>query len=163
MSSRFCASIRIGGPIRGLKIEPLLKAIREAAVSLEWGDAAFLPQNTDELMQARGEKWLFFCDEQADHGEFPELEATCRKLRLGYIRHSESSFNADAESVDWRPGMKKPLARFGSNINSRDTYIPTEGARKVLCDLQAGRTEKALRGLQKLCPDVVELPGFEIV
>ena len=50
MSSRFCASIRIGGQIRRSKVELLLKEIRAAALSLEWGDAPFLPQNADELM-----------------------------------------------------------------------------------------------------------------
>jgi hypothetical protein len=122
MSSRFCASIRIGGQIRRSKVELLLKEIRAAALSLEWGDAPFLPQNADELMEARGESWLQLCDEQANCGEFPELEAACRKLGLSYSRHGEASFDCDIELADWRPGMKKPLIRPGSNINSVNTY-----------------------------------------
>lgn len=163
MSSRFCASIRIGGRIQRSKVEPLLKAIAEAAASLEWGDAPFLPQNADELMEARGESWLQLCDEQANYGEFPELEAACRKLGLSYCRHGEASFDCDSELADWRPGMKKPLVRTGSNINSVDTYVPTDAVRKALRFLEAGQPNKAIHALQQLCPDIPELPPFEVV
>ena len=163
MSSRFCASIRIGGQIKRSKVEPLLKAIREAAVSLEWGDAAFLPQSADELAEARGEAWLQLYDEQANYGEFPELEAACRKLGLAYCRHSEASFDGDAELADWRPGMKKVLIRHGSNINSHDSYVPIEAVRKALGLLEAGQSDKALHALRQLCPDIPGLPPFEIV
>jgi len=163
MSSRFCASIRIGGQIQRPKVEHLLRVIREAALSLEWGDAPFLPEDANELMEARGDKHLWLCDEQANYGEFPELETACRKLKLAYSRHSEASFDCDAELADWRSGMKKPLVRTGSNINSVDTYVPTDAVRKATALLDVGHAEKALGALRKLCPDVPELPPLEIV
>jgi len=163
MSSRFCASIRIGGQIRRSKVELLLKEIRAAALGLEWGDAPFLPQNADELMEGRRDKHLWLCDEQADYGEFPELEAACRKLGLSYSRHGEASFDCDAELADWRPGMKKPLVRAGSNINSHDSYVPIEAVRKAVALLETGDTTKALHAFRQLCPDISELPPFEIV
>lgn len=163
MSSRFCASIRIGGQIKRSSVEPLLKEIRAAALSLEWGDAPFMPQNADELMAGRKDKHLWLCDEQADYGEFPELETACRKLGLAYCRHSEASFDCDAELADWRPGMKKPLVRPGSNINSHDSYVPIEAVRKAIALLKAGEPQKALHALQQLCPKIPELPPFEIV
>ena len=163
MSSRFCASIRIGGQIRRSKVELLLKEIRAAALSLEWGDAPFLPKSADELMEARRDKHLCLCDEQADYGEFPVLEAFCRKLGVSYSRHGEASFDCDAELADWRPGMKKPLVRTASNINSVDTYVPTDGVRNALTLLEAGHAMKALDALRQLCPDIPELPPFEIV
>jgi len=163
MSSRFCASIRIGGQIKRSKVEPLLKEIRAAALSLEWGDAPSMPQNADELLQACKGTWLSLCDEQANYGEFPELEAACRKLGLSYSRHGEASFDCDAELADWRPGMKEPLVRTGSNINSHDSYVPTEAVRKAVALLEAGQPDKALGALRKLCADVPELPPLEIV
>ena len=163
MSSRFCASIRIGGKIKRSKVKPILKAVREAAVSLEWADAPFVPQNADELLEACGGSWLSLCDERANYGEFPELEAMCRKLGLSYCRHSEASFDCDAELADWRPGMKRPLIRTGSNINSVDTYVSTEAVRKALTLLEAGHSMKALYALRQLCPVIPELPPFEIV
>jgi len=148
MSSRFCASIRIGGQIKRSKVEPLLKEIGAAALSLEWGDAPFLPQNADELMEARQDKHLCLCDEQANYGEFPELEVACRELGLAYCRHSEASFDCDAELADWRPGMKKPLVRTGSNINSHDSYVPIEAVRKAVAVLESGDTTKALHAFR---------------
>ena len=163
MSAHYAAWIRIGGRIKRSKVELLLKAIREASVSLEWGDAPFAPQTSDELLTVRRDCHLWFCDDQARWGEFPELEAACRKLRLGYSRHMEGACDCDAERVDWRPGMKEPLVRIGSNVNSDVTYVPTEAVRKPLALLGTGQTEKALRALRKLCPTVTELPPFEIV
>jgi len=163
MSSRFCASIRIGGQIKRSKVEPLLKEIRAAALSLEWGDTPFMPQNADEFLQVCKGSSLSLCDEQANYGEFPELEAACRKLGLAYCRHSEASFDCDAELADWRLGMKEPLVRPGSNINSRDTYVPMEAVRKAVTLLEAGQAAKALGALRKLCPDIPELPPLEIV
>ena len=163
MSSRFCASIRIGGKIEVSKVEPLLKAIRESGVTLEWGDTTFSPQTPEELMEAKKEKWLEFCDERADHGEFPKLETMCCKLGLGYTRHSEASFDSDAERVDWRPGMKKPLVWVASNTNCASTFVPIEHLHKALDLLEAGKVDKALHTLRNLCPPICELPPLEIV
>ena len=163
MSAHYAAWVRIGGRIKRSKIEQLLKAIREASVSLEWGDAPFAPQSDDELLTVRRDGHLWFCDDQARWGEFPELEGACRKLKLGYSRHTEGACDCDAERVDFRPGMKEPLVRIGSNVNSNVTYVPTEAVRKALALLEGDQSEKALRVLRKLCPDVSELPAFEIV
>ena len=163
MSSYFCASIRIGGNIERSKVERLLAAICEAGVSLEWGDAAFAPQNADELLEAKQEAWLCLCDERASCGEFPELEAACRKLRLGYLRHSEASFDSEAEPADWRPGMKKPIVRPSSNVNSHDTYVSTESVCKALKLFESGHAKRAIRSLRRLCPDIPKLPPFEVV
>jgi len=163
MSSRFCASIRIGGTIEASQLEPLVLAIRAAGVSCEWGDASFEPQTRQELLDARKDGHLWLCDEQANYGEFPELETVCRKLGLGYTRHSEASFDSDAELLVWRAGMKKPIVRVGSNINERDAYVPTESVCRALTLLERGHIDKALRTLCDLCPDIPELPPFEIV
>ncbi len=163
MSSYFCASIRIGGSIDRSKVERLLAAIREAGVSLEWGDATFAPRNADELLEAKQEACLWLCDERASCGEFPELEAACRKLRLGYLRHSEASFDCDAERADWRLGMKKPIVRPSSNVNSHDTYVSTESVCKALKLYESGHAKEAIRSLRRLCPEIPELSPFEIV
>jgi hypothetical protein len=163
MSSRFCASIRIGGTIEASKIEPLVLAIRAAGVACEWGDATFEPQTHQELLDARKDGHLWLCDEQANYGEFPEIEAVCRKLDLGYTRHSEASFDSDAELLIWRTGMKKPIVRAGSNINEKDTFVPNEAIRRALALLERGHIDKALRTLRNLCPDIPELPPFEII
>jgi hypothetical protein len=141
----------------------LLKAIAQAGVSAEWGDAPFLPRSADDLSEAAGKSWLFLCDEQASYGELPELEAVCRKLGLSYSRHSEASFDADAELADWRPGMKKALVRHGSNLNSVDTFVSTESFRHVIELLEAGHAGKALRALRKFCFSVPELPALELI
>ena len=133
------------------------------AIGLEWGDAPFAPQTADELLAVRRDGHLWFCDDQARWGEFPDVEAACRKLRLGYSRHTEGACDCDAERVDFRPGMRRPLVRTGSNVNSKVTFIPTETVRVTLAHLEAGRIKQALRALRKLCPTVTELPPFEIV
>ena len=162
MSVGFSTWIRIGGRIERDKIEPLLEAIQGAGVSLEWGGAPFEPKNADDLIQARGQ-WLWLCDDRAGYGEFPKLEATCRKLGLGYTRHCEAMLNYDAERVDFRPGMKKPLVRIGSNVNRETTYVAMKDVRRALKHLEACQRDKALATLRRICPHVLKLPSFEIV
>jgi hypothetical protein len=162
MSERYAAYIMIGGDLPQSRVSELLETIRSASVSHEWGDPAFEPQSAGDLSAAvlKGHLWL--CDDQSRYGTFPELEAACRKLGLSYTRWAEGYCEYDAELVDWRPGMRKPLVRVSSNA-SEATYLPTEQVKKVLRHLEANRVAKAKALLRPLCPDVPKLPPFKIV
>jgi hypothetical protein len=162
MSERYAASIKIGGEIRRSRLPELLEAIRTASVSHEWGDACFEPTSTEDLVKAIRDGHLFLCDDETLYGEFPELEAACRKLRLPYTRWSEGYCEYDAEIVEWRRGMKKPLIRVGSNSNNA-TFVSTEEVRKALQQLESNHIGRARRTLRALCPDIPKLPPFKIV
>jgi hypothetical protein len=58
--------------------------------------------------------------------------------------------------------MKKPLIRRGSNSNRLDTYVSVENVRKALVQLKVGHVQSAIQSLRKLCPEVPDLPPFEI-
>ena len=163
MSERYCAWIRIGGRINASKTKSLLKTIREAGASLGWGEPLFAPESTAELIGKLQDDWLCLCDDEARYGEFPELEAACRRLGLGYRRHTEAACMYDAEIVDWRVGMDKPLVRRGSNENTDTVFVPDEAVRAALVDLEAGRVNQAMTTLKALCPDIPDLPPFSVV
>lgn len=162
MSERYVARIQIGGEIRRSRLPDLLEAIRTAPVSHEWGDACFEPKSAEDLVNAIRDSHLFLCDDQTRYGEFPELEAACRKLRLSYARWSEGYCAYDAEVVEWRPGMKKPLVRVGSNSNNA-TFVPTDEVRRALRQLESNHIGRAREILRTLCPDIPPLPSFKIV
>jgi len=90
MSCRFSAWIRIGGRIERARVPELCRSIADANVSTNWGDSPFEPRTAQELLDALDEENLWLCDEEADCGEFPRLESTCRKLGLSYTRHCEA-------------------------------------------------------------------------
>lgn len=163
MSARYSTWIRIGGRIKRPHLDAFLKAVTEAGVSLEWGDHPFEPTSADDLVDVLQGGRLWLCDVEARYGEFPELEETCRRLGLAYTRHTEGSCDCDAELLDWRPGMKKPLVRIGSNDDCEKTFVPTDSVKKVLTALEAGHVHPAISMLRKLCPEVPALPLFEIV
>jgi hypothetical protein len=156
------ANICIGGQLPPSRIPDLLRAICDAGVSLEWGDAVFRPATGEELLAKLEEGQIWLCDEES-HGEFPELEATCRKLGLPYTRYAEGGVETDAELVDWRPGMRKALTRIASNCDQSTAYVTTKDVERALKHLKAGRTEQARRILERLCPVIPALPPFEIV
>jgi hypothetical protein len=56
-----------------------LKAIREAGVRLDWGEACFEPKDAAELLEGRRDSLLHLCDEEAHYGEFRNW----RKLAVG--------------------------------------------------------------------------------
>ena len=114
-----------------------------------------------ELLTALDEGQLWFCDDQALNGEFPELETACRELGLSYTRQSEGHCQ-DAEVVDWRPDMEEPLVRTGSNAGD-GTFVLTEEVRKALTHLESNHIGRARELLRTLCPDIPELPPFKIV
>ena len=161
MSERYAANIVIGGSLPKIRLPELLEVVQETDVSIEWGDAPLNPQSEQELLTALDEGQLWFCDDQALNGEFPELETACRELGLSYTRQSEGHCQ-DAEVVDWRPDMEEPLVRVGSNAGDA-TFVPTEEVRKALTHLESNHIGRARELLRKLCPDIPELPPFKIV
>ena len=162
MSDRIAAHIAIGGALSRSKLPALLKAIAKAEVATSWGDTFFQPQSEEQLLAVLMNRRLWLCDDESRDGCFPDLEDACRKLGLSYTRLCESRYQCDAEVVDWRPGMRKPLVRVGSNVRNV-TYVPEVQVRKVLVHLQAGRVGKAKSLLRSLCPEVPKLPPCKIV
>ena len=162
MSERLCAEIWIGGQLSRSQLPEFLRVVSEARVSLEWGDACFTPNSAEELLESLRDCRLWLCDDQASCGELPELENACRAMGLSYTRHSEGKYEHDAEIVEWRPGMAEPLCRVGSNRN-QSAYVPVEEVAKAFKHLETGRVGKAKKILSLLCPQVPELPPFEIV
>ena len=163
MSDRYCAWIRIGGQIERSKLEPLLAEVHSSSVSLDWGEPPFEPASADALGDAKKDDTLQFCDDQARYGEFPELEEVCRELGLAYTRFCEGWCGYDAVLIDWRPGMEEPLVRTCSNEDSDLVLVDGATVKEALTALEAGRTEEAARRLRDLCPEVHDLPPFEIV
>jgi len=162
MSERFSTFIRIGGRLKRSRVEPLLKAIREAGVRSDWGDAWFEPKTAKELLEAVQEKHLFLCDDEARYGEFPELEKLCRRLKLGYRRHCDGGGVYDSELVDWRPGMNEPVAQRASTEHEGEALLLASEVRTALQLLGANKVKPAIDKLKKLCVVVSDLPPFEI-
>ena len=162
MSERYAANIVIGGSLPKIRLPELLRAVQEAAVSIEWGDAPLNPQSEQDLLSAIDEGQLWLCDDQTRNGDFPELETACRELGLSYTRQSEGYCGYDAEVADWRFGMTEPLVRTGSNAGQQ-TYVPEEEVRKALKHLESNHIGRARKLLRKLCPDIPDLPPFQII
>lgn len=163
MSDRYCAWIRIGGRIERSKIEPLLGEVQSSGVSLVWGEPAFEPASADALVDATKDDTLQLCDDQASYGEFPELEEVCRELGLAYTRFCEAWCGYDAEIVEWRPGMKEPLIRTCSNEDSDIVLVDATTVNEALTALEAGQIQEAIAKLRSLCPQIPDLPPFEVV
>ena len=163
MSDRTCAFIEIGGRLPRSKANTLLEAINRTRVSHDWGDATFQPETADDLLTVTKDSHLWLCDDQASYGEFPEFESVCRRLALFYIRCSDGGVVYDAGRVDWRPGMKKPLARRCSTESNGCILVPQEAVEKALAALDSGHVPEARGLLRWICRQVPPVPPFEIV
>jgi hypothetical protein len=163
MSERYATWIKIGGRIKRSRVEGLLKAIREAGVRTDWGEPFFAPKTIKELLEACKDGWLQLCDEEARYGEFPQLETACQRLKLGYRRHCEGICGYDAEVVDWRPGVKAPVARKSSNEHPDDTLVLASAVTEAIALLEGGHIQQGIDALKHLCPDVPDLPPFKII
>jgi len=90
------------------------------------------------------------------------LEEVCRDLGLAYTRFCEAWCGYDAEIVDFRPGMKEPLIRTCSNEDSDIVLVDAGAVKEALTALEAGRHQEAIDKLRSLCPEIPDLPPFEI-
>lgn len=163
MSERLSTWIRIGGRVKRSRLKPLLKAICDAGVRTDWGDAWFEPKAADELLEAKQESHLYLCDDEARYGEFPEIEKVCRRLKLSYRRQCDGGCVYDPELVDWRPGMKDPVAQRASTEHEGEALILASAVKEALALLEADKVRPAINKLKKLCMVVADLPPFEIV
>ncbi len=162
MSTRYSAWIRIGGQVDRSKLSPLLEAIATSYGSLDWGDAPFKPTDAEELLSSRQGDWLWFCDMEARDGEFAEIEEACRRFDLSYTRHTEAGPDSEAELVDWRPGMDKPVIQIGSNVDGERVLVERDSVAKALESLEAGRVDDGIALLKDLCPRLPPIPPFQI-
>jgi hypothetical protein len=179
MSEPILAEISIGGRIHRELAGNLLTAIRDQRVSLEWGDARFEPQTPEELLWAcqvkEGVRVLWLCDDQANYGEFRQLEAFLVGAGIAFDRRSNATFQFDAEVVQFRPGMSP--VKYPSDSSGRP-FVPAAlmaSIAKALdqaADTAEGQTSlellRRLRGLQQLVHEHVPralppLAAFEIV
>jgi hypothetical protein len=179
MSEPISAEIRIGGQIRQDLVPGLCRAIREEYVSLDWGDARFVPDSAEELIvgcqDRNGVRLLCLHDDQASYGRFSILEKYLVEAGIGYRRHSDAKYEFDAEIVEFRPGLGQVV--FASN-NNGEFLVPLEKLTRIATvidratETAEGQTAlellRRLRNLQHLVHESIPvavplLEPFEIV
>ncbi len=178
MADYLAAQITIGGCIsRGL-VPGLCRTIREEGLALEWGEASFVPESTEELLAARqlidGDFVLRLCDDQARYGEFDTLEAFLIKRRIPFDRHSEAHYDYAPALLVYRPerGRQQWLATTGgqplvpaiplwdladelNSLHQRWLHSPRQATDRKL-------REALIRLRGALQPRPTPLPAFEI-
>ncbi|HEV2968428.1 MAG TPA: hypothetical protein VGY55_00475 [Pirellulales bacterium] len=179
MSEPIPAEIWIGGKTRREQVPQLCKAIEDAGVALEWGDAYFAPETGEELETAcqdkDGVRLLCLCDDQANYGEFKLLEEFLVRERITYRRKSDAKYEFDAEVVEHRPQVGQ--VRYPSD-SSGQPFVPLATMMQIAATIdEAANTAQGqtalellrrLRNVQQLLHEalpvvVPPLEPFEIV
>jgi hypothetical protein len=179
MPDCIAAEISIGGKIHRDAVPGLCKAIHDECLSYDWGDTRFVPNSTEELINAceerDGVRLLCLYDDQASYGQFSILEKYLVEAGIGYRRHSDAKYEFDAHIVEFRPGRGQVV--FASN-NSGEFLAPLEGLTRIAAEIDKatdtaeGQTAlellRRLRNLQRLAHEsrpilVPPLETFEIV
>ncbi len=180
MSEPIPACLAIGGRLPKRLVARLCRAIIADGVALEWGDAPFRPQTAQELLEScreeKGVRVLWVCDEQANWGRLPALEAfLTERAKLSFDLRSEGKAEFDADVVTFRPGQKPTrivTTANGEPVIAAHLLVPVikelAGAIRVgrSCSSRAWRErgERALARLQALTPPpITPLAPFEIV
>ncbi len=124
MSEPIPTEISIGGKIRKDQVPGLCQAIAEEGMSLEWGDAGFIPETTEELLAAcqdrDGVRVLWLCNDQANYGCFDVLEEFLARERISFRHKSDAKYEYDAEIIEYRPQIGQ--VSYASN-NSGEPLI----------------------------------------
>jgi hypothetical protein len=158
MSEPIAASISIGGKLPKRLVAPLCQAIAAAGVAMEWGDAPFRPKTAQDLLGACRQEWgtsvLWLCDDWANWGRFPALEAfLVERARLPFDLRSEGKAEFDPELIVFRPG-RKPVSistlANGKPIVTVDRLTPIVQRLAKLLRSRPFSQAKARRTLKRL-------------
>jgi hypothetical protein len=179
MTEPISAQIWVGGPIPRRLVPELCKTIGDEGVSLEWDDTCFQPECEEELVaaleDADGVRLLYLCDNQADYGEFDQLEKFCLREQMTFRRQSDSKIEFDAELVENRPGIGRvryPTDACGRPFMPLATMAEVAGEVDKATETADGQTAlellRRLRNIQQLMHEKMPvvmppLTPFEIV
>ncbi len=105
MADRMAAEIWIGGSIPESLVEEFCGALRDEALSLDWGEASFEPQDAEELLEGtlKDSGLLRLCCEETPMGEFHDLEFWLQSNDIPYTRKSDGKYEHDPAVVEFRP------------------------------------------------------------
>jgi len=166
MSERMSAEIRIGGKIKSEDISDLLNAINSSGASREWGDEPVNIKTLQELLDCVSEQdgFLVLVDDMASWGEFRELENALCELKIPYDRLTDGNGVYGGEYIQYRPcsGTSDDIKGWVKG-EDETRFVPVNCVVAAIEKLKKGDNEGALCVLQECCPDIEELPKFEVV
>ena len=161
MSERMSAWIAIGGTVPRALVPELCGTIIREQLSQDWDGDPFEPEDEEDLTDALDhEGHLFLCDHEARWGQFDDLEKFLRQHGIPYDRHSSAKYEYDAQLAQFRPGLD-----IRCDLASEDgrPLVDRDEVEKVRDALRAGKVEEARTLVEKLCPEISELPPFQVV
>jgi hypothetical protein len=153
-------------------LEALIGAINDEGCCEEYGDKELLLETEADLLEHLDPDTgrLRFRHDQKPNGQFEQLEDWLQEHGIPFRRWSEAKYEYDAEEVIWLPDMSKPFhCIMDQECNE---VVKGEAVREVMELLVAYQTEEPTRSdylneaiakMRKLCPDVPEVPKFEIL
>lgn len=162
MADRMCAEIWIGGPVPAKLGPALVRAIRQEDMSLDWGDALFVPKTVQDLDKAKDDEgYLHFTDVEASYGQFGDLEAFLVKHGIPFHRRSEGKYEHNPEVVFYLPKFQGPISWHATQ--NGEMLVELEEVKKALRSLERGYHYVAMKKLRRLIGPEIKLPPFEIV
>jgi len=181
MADRMPAEIQIGGKIRRSVAEALCSVVADAGGSLDWGEAQFQPETTDDLLSARsddeGPHILKLYDDQARWGEFATLETFLREQGIPYRRYTDGKFDYDPEIEAFHPDcglvewftdhnrhpvvQASELATIADRLAAVLAAMEHSKSQDVAARRDLRRIHDAIR--QDLLPNLPALESFEII
>jgi hypothetical protein len=166
MSERMAAQIEIGGDVPADLVPNLIGEIKAEGLQVGWNETPFNAKNAKELLalaRKNGKRsTLLLANHEVAWGSFDLLEAFLVKHCLAFDRRSEGKFGFDAELVQYRPGMKKPLVRMTSQ--NKQPVVEVRSLLPIKKAFRWGQSGLAEQLLDKLIgPKISRLKSLRIV
>ena len=156
MSEPIAATISIGGRLPKRLVGPLCREIAGAGVAIEWGDGLFRPKSAEDLLTAcrkeQGASVLWLCDDNANWGRFPALEAfLTERAKLPFDLRSEIEI---ASRVDV-PAIRNDVGGLHEMAKSPLAFLQGEFRPPPVGDIQSHTHDvtNAIVGIPDRCPD----------
>lgn len=164
MADRYAGHIQIGGPLPVRRLPELACVIRDVDpdIGMCWSN-----RTGNGITAAHLRDWLrkrdklttldLYAGELVD-GSFPALETWLEANGLSYLRHSDAYCDVEAEIVGYMGGVR---VRSDAN-NAGDAMVRACDMRQVRTALAEGNVLDAMALLDRLLPNVFDIPPFTV-
>jgi hypothetical protein len=157
MADRMSVELEIGGLIPRRLVDDLIAAIRSEELRLYCDEGPFRAATADELLKLSRRDGtpgtLHLQEHEVAWGHLEDLEEFLVKNGIAFDRWTEAKYEYDAEVVQFRRGMRRPV--WIATLQNKEPVIAVRALKPIEKALARGQADRALKALKRAVGRVV--------
>jgi hypothetical protein len=159
MADYFAGEIEVGGRISRSDLNELIDLIVSEELKEDYGDTWTREKLVKEFATQDSVR---VTDDQANYGEFPELEEFLVEHKISFNRHSDARYEHDSANLYYRG--EETIGEAADFFSTQDGHdlVPVETIENIINDGTKDEKQK-VQILREIITRITPLPKIEIV